>query len=186
MEKRGFSEAENLLARSEQRPEIPDATKGMIFLELAYRKLADAKEAGDPFAGLSWYEQYVGKSYMGPMSTSSVISAAAASDPGKTLNWLETNGDAMTAKQQEAAYSTLVGDWRKQGEDGFADWLTAHPDDPQHDHLAATAAGIDLGKGLLVESQRWLQMIADPQIQAPLAARAAEMQLQRDKLTKPK
>ena len=182
LKEQGFDAAEKLLAGVEQRSEMADASKGSLFLKLAQRKIKDAAAAGDPFRALDWYGQYVGKTYMGPGSTSLVMLSAAASDPGKALRWLQSQGAALTPTQRDAAYPALARGWQQQSADGLANWLTAHSEDPQHDKMAAAVAQQQIASGQVTDAQRWTSMVADPVMQArlnDLASKAAQkIQLQ--------
>ena len=162
----GFQVTEDLLRQVSAHPEIPDGQRGKMFGAVAETKVKMNAEAGTPMATLDWFQQYVGQTYIGPIATGTIISQAATSDPAQTESWLAQYGDRLTPVQRNSAVTTLARIWQQQSPDAFAGWLTGHPDDTQHDELAAAATMQQLSKGQFDQAQRWSSLINDPNTRA--------------------
>ena len=148
------------------RKDLPPSVKGQIFGALAQVKVDKSAAAGKPLATLDWMEQYVGQEVMDSRATALILTKAALADPSKTLAWLQKNGARFTTDQQKEAFPAVARACLQKDPEQFAAWLTANPDDPQHDQFAATAAQRQLAAGNLDDAQRWLQLIGDPDLRA--------------------
>ncbi len=176
----GWADSEKLLSGVESQENLPDSVKGMMFLRLAQSKLQVLRDTSDTgvtsklaFDTLDWYQQYVGKSYMGAQSTSEIITAATKSDPARALDWMEKYAPSLTTEQQYYGYIAFVRTWREQSADDFSNWMNAHPDDPQREQMAATAAECDFATNQPATGEHWMAMVQDPNMLARLQGIAA-------------
>ena len=176
MQQRGIREAEHLLEVMRWRSDLPEDVKGSIFLALTDRRMQMNGMDGKPLENLSWAENYVGETFIGPNATRSLITTAALSDPVKTMDWLDRHGASLTETQAEAAYGAMANIWERQDPAAVAAWIGAHPPDPLRDRLAGKAAMAALGAGRLDDAQSLANTITDPQARAPVEAALARIQ----------
>jgi hypothetical protein len=172
----GFRCAEEVLQSVRWRTDVPDDSKGWLFLSLAGRRIQMNSENGKPLDSLDWFEPYIGQTFIGPHATRDMITSAAESDPAKTMGWLERNGSRFTAAQSDAAFGAMAVSWEKQDPSALSAWLGAHPDHPQRDRLASTASTQALAADRLDEAERLLNLVSDPALRAPLEAALARKQ----------
>ena len=176
MQQKGIREAEHLLEVMRWRSDLPEDVKGSIFLALTDRRMQMNGMDGKPLENLTWAENYVGETFIGPNATRSLITTAALSDPVKTMDWLDRHGAMLTETQAEAAYGAMANIWERQDPAAVSAWIGAHAPNALRDRLASKAALAALGASRTDDAQNLLNTITDPETRAPVEAALTRVQ----------
>ncbi len=160
----GLRSGEGLIETLNGRADFSMLAKQNIFDALAGRVMDLNNKAGTPTANLDWMGAYLGNNVMAYNPAWKMITQAAASDPAKTLAWLQHNEDQFDATQAKAMGPTLGALWQQQDPQGFADWISNNAANPKHDSFVLGVARQKLRTASLEEAQGWIDLISDPKV----------------------
>ena len=159
----GFRQGEELLGAVMNRPDVDEATKRRIFMELAQKRITMARVREEPMAALQWLDGYLSgeESPAGATAVGQLVATAAASDPSAALQWLDARADRFTHAQAVLAYNAALQAVYQSAPEQFTSWLSANQNHPVHNGLVEAYTNELIAVGRTAEVGAWMKSVQD-------------------------
>lgn len=170
----GFQRAEEILATLRARDDIPSPVLGSYYVSLAQRQIQRARLRGDPQSVLAWADRTTGPGLPGPGALKDLVNFAAETDAPGTFDWVIDRSIQWNPSQIDRVFPVIAAAYQKQAPEKFAVWISANPDHPQRDILAATVAQSIASAGDYDTALQWAQTLAPGDLRTRLEEKIAE------------
>jgi hypothetical protein len=172
----GFRQGEELLGAVMNRPDIDEAVKNRIFMELTKKRITMARVREQPMDALQWLDGYLSgeRSVAGPTAVGQLVASAAGSDPSATLHWLDARAERLAPAQAVPAYTVALQAVYQQAPEQFTGWLNANQKHPAHDGLVEAYTNDLIAFGKTAEVSAWMNTVQDATTRKRIEAAVAK------------